>query len=320
MLFRSFSTYAIGYISRPLGGMFFGRLGDKIGRRYVLMATLLLMGAATGLMGLMPTYAQWGIWAPITLVALRFIQGVAIGGEWAGAVLLAMEHGKDNERGRNASYTQIGPSFGNLLGTGVIALLTALMTPEDFIAWGWRIPLLSSIALIIFGLWLRRGVEETPVFQELERNNAKSEAPLKEVFRKHWRRLLIAGGSRIGSDVLFALVVVFTLTYVTTVLHLPRPLALLSTMIGAACNVLAVPFFGKLSDKIGRRPVYIMGAVCGMVWAFIFFLLMDQASSLTICLAVVGGLLIHAMMYGPQAAFVTEQFPGHVRYAGASLA
>lgn len=316
----AFSTYAVGYVSRPLGGMVFGRLGDKIGRRAVLMLTLVLMGLATGLMGLLPTYAQWGLGAPLALVALRFVQGVAIGGEWAGAVLLAMEHGRDHERGRNASYTQIGPSFGNLLGTGVIALLTGVLTPESFAAWGWRIPLLSSVALILFGLWLRRGVDETPVFRDLELRQAKAQAPLREVMQHHWRRLLVAGGSRIGSDVLYALVVVFTLTYVTTVLHLPRPLALWATMLGAACNVVAVPFFGWLSDRVGRRPVYALGALAGIGWAFVFFVLMDQASPGAICVAVVVGLLIHAMMYGPQAAFVTEQFPGHVRYAGASLA
>lgn len=316
----AFSTYAVGYVSRPLGGFFFGHLGDKLGRRFVLIATLILMGIATGLMGLLPTYASWGTWAPIALVALRFVQGVALGGEWAGAVLLAMEHGKSDERGRNASFTQVGPSFGNLLGTGVIALITGLATPEDFAAWGWRIPFLASVVLIGFGLWLRRGVDETPVFRELEQKKATAKMPIKEVFSQHWRRLLIAGGSRIGSDVLYALVVVFTLTYVTTVLHLPRPLALLATMMGAAVNVFAVPFFGRLSDRIGRRPVYMAGAVLAMGWAFVFFVLMDTTNNLAICAAVVGGLFIHAMMYGPQAAFVTEQFPNRVRYAGASLA
>ncbi len=316
----AFSTYAVGYISRPLGGFFFGHLGDRLGRRFVLVATLVIMGVATGLMGLLPTYAHWGIWAPVALVALRFVQGVAIGGEWAGAVLLSMEHGKPDERGRNASFTQIGPSCGTLIGTGFIALVSAWLSPEDFQNWGWRIPFLSSVALVIFGLWLRRGVEETPIFREMEAKKTTAKTPIAEVFGQHWRRLLIAGGSRIGSDVLYALVVVFTLTYVTTVLHLSRPLALTATMIGAACNALAVPWFGALSDRIGRRPVYLAGALLGMVWAFVFFVLMDHAQPITICAAVVGGLLIHAMMYGPQAAFVTEQFPNRVRYAGASLA
>ena len=316
----AFSTYAVGYVSRPLGGMVFGHLGDKLGRRFVLVATLVLMGVATGLMGLLPTYDVLGIWSPVLLVALRFIQGAAIGGEWAGAVLLSMEHGSDTERGRNASFTQVGPSCGTLLGTAFIAIVTLCLSPEQFQSWGWRIPFLASALLVVFGLWLRRGVEETPVFRELETHHGKAEAPLKEVFTQHWRRLLLAGGARIGSDVLYALVVVFTLTYVTTVLHLSRPLALTATMIGAGCNALAVPFFGALSDRVGRRPVYIAGALLAMAWAFVFFRLMDSASPLAICAAVVGGLIIHAMMYGPQAAFVTEQFPTRVRYAGASLA
>ncbi|XAH25126.1 MFS transporter [Xylophilus sp. GW821-FHT01B05] len=316
----AFSTYAVGYISRPLGGIVFGHLGDRLGRRFVLVATLVIMGVATGLMGLLPTYASWGIWAPVALVALRFVQGVALGGEWAGAVLLSMEHGKPNERGRNASFTQVGPSCGTLIGTGFIALVSAFLSPEDFLSWGWRIPFVSSVALVLFGLWLRRGVDETPVFREMEEKKATAKTPIKEVLTQHWRRLLVAGGSRIGSDVLYALVVVFTLTYVTTVLHLSRPMALTATMIGAACNALAVPYFGALSDRLGRRPVYIAGALLGMVWAFVFFVLMDKAQPLAICAAVVGGLLIHAMMYGPQAAFVTEQFPSRVRYAGSSLA
>jgi len=316
----AFSTYAVGYISRPLGGVVFGHLGDRLGRRFVLVATLVIMGVSTGLMGLLPTYATWGIWAPVALVALRFVQGVALGGEWAGAVLLSMEHGKPDERGRNASFTQVGPSCGTLIGTGFIAIVSAWLSPEDFQSWGWRIPFVSSVALVIFGLWLRRGVDETPVFREMEEKKTTAKTPIKEVVTQHWRRLLVAGGSRIGSDVLYALVVVFTLTYVTTVLHLSRPLALTATMIGAACNAIAVPWFGSLSDRIGRRPVYIAGALLGIVWAFVFFVLMNSAHPVAICAAVVVGLIIHAMMYGPQAAFVTEQFPGRVRYAGSSLA
>jgi len=316
----AFSTYAVGYVSRPLGGVVFGHLGDKLGRRFVLVATLVVMGVATGLMGVLPTYQSWGVWSPLLLVALRFVQGAAIGGEWAGAVLLSMEHGAQHQRGRNASFTQVGPSCGTLLGTGFIALVSLWLSPEDFQAWGWRIPFLSSVLLVVFGLWLRRGVEETPLFREMEARKSTAKTPIKDVFADHWRRLLVAGGARIGSDVLYALVVVFTLTYVTGVLHLSRPLALTATMIGAGCNALAVPLFGSLSDRLGRRPVYVAGALLAVAWAFVFFRLMDSAQPWQICAAVVGGLVIHAMMYGPQAAFVTEQFPTRVRYAGSSLA
>lgn len=316
----AFSTYAVGYVSRPVGGFVFGHLGDRLGRKFVLVTTLVIMGVSTGLMGLLPTYDTWGVWAPVTLVALRFIQGVALGGEWAGAVLLSMEHGKPDRRGRNASFTQIGPSCGTLIGTGFIAAISFLLSPEEFLAWGWRVPFLSSVLLVMFGLWLRRGVEETPVFLEMEEKRETVSTPITEVLTQYWRQLLIAGGSRIGSDVLYALVVVFTLTYVTTVLHLPRSMALTATMLGAALNAIAVPLCGHLSDKIGRRPVYLAGVVLGMIWAFVFFVLMDTAHPIAICVAVVVGLVIHALMYGPQAAFITEQFPGRVRYAGSSLA
>ncbi|WP_337023753.1 MULTISPECIES: MFS transporter [unclassified Pantoea] len=316
----AFSTYAVGYISRPLGGFVFGHLGDVAGRKAVLIITLVIMGVTTALMGLLPGYAVWGIWSPVLLVALRFVQGIALGGEWAGAVLLSMEHGDADKRGRNASFAQVGPSCGTLIGTGFITLVTVMMSADQFQAWGWRIPFLLSLLLVIFGLWLRRGVEETPTFVAMQAAEKTTHTPLKEVFVNYPKQLLIAGGSRIGSDVLYALVVVFTLTYVTTVLQLPRPLALMATMLGAIGNAITVPMFGALSDKWGRRPVYITGAVLAIVWSFVFFVLLDSTQPVLIVLAVIGGLLIHAIMYGPQAAFVTEQFPSHVRYAGSSLA
>lgn len=316
----AFSTYAVGYVSRPVGGFVFGHLGDVAGRKAVLVTTLVIMGITTALMGLLPGYAVWGIWSPVLLVALRFIQGIALGGEWAGAVLLSMEHGDARKRGRNASFAQVGPSCGTLIGTGFITLVTVSLSSEQFQAWGWRIPFLLSLILVMFGLWLRRGVEETPTFVAMQQAEKTTHTPLKEVFLRYPRELLIAGGSRIGSDVLYALVVVFTLTYVTTVLQLPRPLALMATMLGAIGNALTVPLFGALSDRLGRRPVYIAGALLAIVWSFVFFVLLDSTQPALIVLAVVAGLLIHAMMYGPQAAFVTEQFPSHVRYAGSSLA
>ncbi|WP_409076563.1 MFS transporter (plasmid) [Pantoea sp. C3] len=316
----AFSTYAVGYISRPFGGVIFGHLGDKLGRRWVLIATLMLMGVVTAAMGLLPTYFQWGILSPVALVTLRFLQGAAIGGEWAGSVLLTMEHGRQDQRGRNASFTQIGPSFGTLLGAGFIALITYVLTAEQFMDWGWRIPFFSSVLLVVLGLWLRKGVDETPVFKALETSENKADLPLKEVMVAHWPRLLISGSVRIGSDIMYAILMVFTLTYVTTILGLPRSEALTATMLGAAVHVFAVPFFGSLSDKIGRRVVYAMGALGSIIWVFVFFFLLHTLNPIYICFAVVVGMVFQAMMYGPQASFITEQFPTRVRYAGSSLA
>ena len=316
----AFSTYAVGYLARPVGGFLFGHLGDRRGRRFVLIATLLSMGIATCLIGLLPSYRQWGVLSPAMLVALRFVQGAAIGGEWAGAVLLSIEHGAQHQRGRNGSFAQIGPACGTIVGTGVVAAITASISSSSFEAWGWRIPFALSALLVAFGIWLRRGVSETPTFVDLELRHATAKAPIKEVFREHRRPLLTSIGARVGPDVFYALLVVFTLTYITTVLHLSRSLALAVTMIGAACHGVTIPLFASLSDRIGRRPVYATGGILSMLWVFIYFHLMDTRQLLLIGIAVAGGLILHASTYGPQAAFIAEQFPARVRYAGSSLA
>lgn len=316
----AFSTFAVGYLSRPLGGVIFGHLGDRYGRRFVLVATLLLMGVTTGMMGLLPTYATVGVASPILLVLLRFIQGAALGGEWAGAVLLSVEHGDPQRRGRNASWAQMGPSLGTLLATGAIGLITFALSPEEFIDWGWRVPFFASVALVIFGLWIRVGVEETPLFKQIEQQHSKAQAPIKEVIRSHWRSLIVGGGVRIGPDVLYSLAVAFSLSYMTTVLGLSRTLALTALSVGGAFNAFTIPLFGGLSDRIGRRAVYGAGSVLALLWMFAFFPLLDTKEPILIVLAVVVALTLHAMMYGPQAAFIAEQFPTRVRYAGASLA
>jgi MFS family permease len=316
----AFSTFAVGYLSRPVGGLVFGHLGDRYGRRFVLVATLLLMGVTTALMGLLPTYAGAGIASPVLLVLLRFIQGAALGGEWAGAVLLSLEHGSTERRGINGSWAQMGPSLGTLLATGSIAVLTVSLSPEQFLAWGWRLPFFASVALVVFGLWIRMGVPETPEFIALQNERAKSKAPIGEVFRDHWRSLLRGGGARIGPDVLYSLTATFSLSYLTTTLGLERTAALIGLAIAGACNAISIPIFGALSDRLGRRAVYGAGVVAGLLWILAFFPLLDTRDSLLITLALSSGLIIHASMYGPQAAFIAEQFPARVRYAGSSLA
>jgi MFS family permease len=269
---------------------------------------------------LLPTYTTAGIASPIMLVLLRFVQGAALGGEWAGAVLLSVEHGDPQRRGRNASWAQMGPSLGTLLATGSIALITWLLSPEEFIAWGWRVPFFASVVLVGFGLWIRIGVDETPLFKQIERQQSKAQAPISEVMRGHWRSLVVAGGVRIGPDVLYSLSVAFSLSYLTTVLGLSRTLALTALSLGGAVNAFTIPLFGGLSDRYGRRIVYGAGAVLGLIWMFAFFPLLETQQSAFIILAIVVALTVHAMMYGPQAAFIAEQFPTRVRYAGASLA
>jgi MFS family permease len=316
----AFATYWVGYLSRPFGGLLFGNLGDRRGRRYVLMMTLLIMGICTTLIGLLPTYEKIGVLAPILLVTLRFVQGMALGGEWAGAVLLTLEHGTPEQRGRNASFAQMGPSTGVLIAAGAIWLVNRLMTEAQLLDWGWRVPLLASILLVAFGLWLRLGVSETPEFLALERKDASPRAPLREVITGHWRQLLVAGGSRFGTDVMYSLISAFCVTYITTIQGLPRTLATGALAIGAFLNVVFIFVAGTLSDRFGRRAVYLTGVGVAAAWVCVLFPMLDSKSELAIVMAFASGLTVHAFMYGPQGAFIAEQFPARVRYAGASIA
>jgi MFS family permease len=316
----AFSTYAVGYLSRPLGGFLFGRLGDVLGRKRVLVTTLLITGIATMLIGLLPTHAAIGGAAGVLLVVLRFAQGVGLGGEWGGAVLLSSEYGNPRQRGFWASAAQIGPPAGNLMANGVLALLGVLLTDEQFMSWGWRVAFLLSAVLVAFGLWIRLKLEETPVFKAIQERGDRPTAPISEVFRTQTRPLVAAVLCRVGPDVLYALFTVFVLTYITTQLGLPRNVGLTAVLIASACQLFLMPLAGFLSDRFNRRGLYAVAAVCAIVWPFVFFPLLHTGSRLLLVLGIVVGLAIHAFMYGPQAAFISEQFTPRLRYTGSSLA
>jgi metabolite-proton symporter len=316
----AFTTYAVGFVARPIGGIVFGHYGDKLGRKNVLVATLLLMGIATFLIGLLPTYAQLGVGAPILLVTLRFLQGLGLGGEWGGAVLMTLEHGKPGQRGLAASWPQVGVPMGNLLATGVLGLMSLLLSEDAFLSWGWRIPFLLSGLLVVVGLWIRFTITESPLFAEVAETKTRARMPILDVVRIYPRELAVAIGARIGTDVAFYTFVLFILAYITGELGLPRTTGLIAVMVGSAFQLVLIPLFGALSDRFGRRPVYLAGAVGAAVWVFVFFAMLDSESTALIILTTVVALVFHAMMYGPQAAFMTEMFSTRLRYSGASLA
>jgi metabolite-proton symporter len=315
----AFATYAVGFIARPLGGVVFGHYGDKLGRKNVLVVTLLLMGIATFAVGLLPTHATIGVWAPVLLVSLRFLQGLGLGGEWGGAVLMTLESGDSRRRGLNASWPQVGVPIGLLLANGVLSLMGGLTSDAAFLSWGWRVPFLLSGALVLVGLWIRLTIAESPLFREVEVQETKARAPIVDVLRLYPKRVLLAIGARVGVDVAFYTFVLFVTIYVATYLKLPRSYALNAVLIAAACQVFLIPWFGRLSDRLGRRPVYLFGAIGSAIWVFVFFALLETRSFSLIVLATVVALFFHAAMYGPQAAFIAEMFPTRVRYSGASM-
>lgn len=316
----AFATYALGFVARPLGGVVFGHFGDRIGRKRLLMLSLVMMGAATVLIGCLPTYGQVGLLAPGLLILLRLVQGFAVGGEWGGAVLIVAEHGDAARRGFWASWPQAGVALGSLMASGVLALMSGLQSEADFLAWGWRVPFLISAVLIGVGWWIRTTVEESPAFKAVAQEQAAIEkAPALEAIRRRPKELLIGAGLKFAENISYYVVTVFSITYVTTKLGLPRATALNAILVASAIHCVLIPSFGALSDRIGRRPVYAFGAFGMMLWAFAFFRLLDTADPAMIALACVGALFFHGAMYGPQAAFLAEMFPTRIRYSGASL-
>jgi metabolite-proton symporter len=317
----AFATYALGFVARPVGGVVFGHFGDRIGRKRLLMLSLVLMGVATVLIGLLPTYAQIGIYAPIALIALRLVQGFAVGGEWGGAVLMAAEHGDAARRGFWASWPQAGVPAGNLLAAAVLAVLAAVQTEGDFLDWGWRVPFILSALLVIVGWYIRTQISESPMFEaEVEAAEAPAKVPAVEVLRERPKALLLGAGLRVGENISYYVLTVFSLTYLVDVSKESRSLALNALLIGAAFQFFAIPLLASLSDRIGRRPVYAIGAFGLAGWSFVMFRLLGSGDNGSIVLALVVGLVLHGAMYGPQAAFITELFPTRIRYSGVSLA
>ena len=317
----AFATYALGFVARPVGGIVFGHFGDRIGRKRLLMLSLVLMGLATILIGLLPTYGQIGVWAPIALIALRLVQGFAVGGEWGGAVLMAAEHGDAARRGFWASWPQAGVPAGNLLAAAVLAIMAAVQTEADFLDWGWRVPFLLSALLVGVGWYIRNRVAESPMFEaELDAAEAPARVPAIEVLRERPKALVLGAGLRVGENISYYILTVFSLTFLVDVSKESRSLALNALLIGAAAQFFAIPLFALLSDRIGRRPVYAFGAFGLAAWCFIMFGLLGSGDNASIIFALVVGLVLHGAMYGPQAAFITELFPTRIRYSGVSLA
>ncbi|MGY4978744.1 MFS transporter [Streptomyces sp. 900105755] len=322
----SFLTYAVGFAARPLGALVFGHYGDRLGRKRLLVLSLLLMGGATFAIGLLPTHATVGAAAPVLLTLLRLVQGFALGGEWGGAVLLVSEHGDARRRGFWASWPQTGAPAGQLLATGVLSLLTTVLSDDAFASWGWRIPFLLSGVLVVVGLWIRLSVDEAPVFREaLARSEARRRAgtaeqpPLVSVLRHHWRDVLVAMGARMAENISYYVITAFVLVYATTSAGVSEQTALNAVLIGSAVHFAVIPAWGALSDRVGRRPVYLLSAAGIGLWMFPFFALADTGRFGYLVLAVTVGLVLHGAMYAPQAAFFAEMFATRMRYSGASV-
>jgi MFS family permease len=314
----SFGTQFVGFAARPIGAAIFGHYGDRIGRKGTLIATLMLMGIATALMGVLPGAASMGVAAAFLLVILRVLQGIGVGGEWGGSVLLSMEWGRQRWRGFMASWPQVGVPVGLLLSTGMIKLFSAV-AGDSFDTWGWRVPFLASLVLVGIGLYVRLRVLETPAFSQVKRQNAVVRQPVPAVLRERPREVLTSAFVRMSEQAPFYLFVTFVLDYGTTHLGLTKASLLNDTLIAAALGLISVPLFGYLSDVIGRRLMYGIGIVCVAVFAFPYYSLLNTKSAGLVLLAIVFSLVFHDMQYGPQAALIAESFGPGTRYSGAGL-
>jgi metabolite-proton symporter len=315
----AFGTYTVGFVARPVGGIVIGHFGDKLGRKSMLVLTLVMMGAATFCIGLLPTYQTIGAWAAVLLVVLRVVQGFGVGGEWGGAVLMAVEHAPPGSRGFYGSWPQIGVPAGLVIATAVFAVFSRL--PEDaFMSWGWRVPFLLSALLVLVGLLIRVKILETPAFARVKDSKREARQPIVEVLQAYPKQVLLAMGARFAENGAFYIYSAFVLVYATQQVKMPQQVVLNGILIGAGLELFAIPFFGALSDRVGRRPVYLFGAVVTALFAFPLFWMLDTASPMLVAAAlVVAFVLSHGAMYAPQAAFLSELFGTRVRYSGASL-
>ncbi|MEV6566062.1 MFS transporter [Streptomyces kronopolitis] len=316
----AFSTYAVAFAARPLGSVLFGHFGDRVGRKSVLVVSLLLMGLSTACVGLLPGYGSWGIWAPVLLTVLRFLQGIGLGGEWGGAALLAVEHAPRSRRGLYAAFPQLGPSVGFFAATGVFWLLSSQLDDQAFRSWGWRVPFLLSFLLVGVGLFVRLKISETPVFTAVRDAQEAARVPVVEVLRRHPRALLLGAGGMIIAYGLFYTATTYCLAYATGTLGIAR-----STMLGlslVACLFLAAGTWlaATRSDGAGRRRLILAGSGLAAVWGLVLFPLLDTAQPVLIALALGGALFCMGVVYGPMGAYLPELFRTHVRYSGASLA
>ncbi|MPV90363.1 MFS transporter, partial [Georgenia ruanii] len=316
----SFATLGVGFVARPFGGVIFGHLGDKFGRKFTLITTLLIMGISTALIGALPTAASIGVWAPVLLVVLRVIQGIAVGGEWGSAAAMIVESAPPRRRGLFGGWLQISGGVGTLLSTGVFSLVS-LLPDDQFLAWGWRVPFLLSLVLCITGLIMRRTLKETEVFQAAQEGAPKKKSPVIEVFKRHPKELLIAAGLRLPESVTYYIVTVFTLFYTESILGMDRQVALTSTLVVVTLAIVTLPFFGSLSDRVGRRPLYLGGAILSVILPFIFFPMVETASPVLVLLAFI--LIINIgrdPQYGPQPSYLAELFDDDVRTTGVNVA